>query len=235
MDVNNRLSEEGSTREETEPTAQPAAGAPWFRFWGVRGSIPTPGADHHRLRWQHHLCRSARRGPDHHPGRGHAACGCWARELIAEFGDEPHGTDFAAHPHALGPHPGPAVLQAAVLKPQNQLRIYGYEGARHGLDSRAEQPDGKPVLPHRPARSAGKRAKSRNCAISTFNVGPVRVQTAFANHPGICVGYRLFTPQGSIAFFPDNEPHRRPFAGSRRFRQDRPGSAGFRPRARTGR
>jgi phosphoribosyl 1,2-cyclic phosphodiesterase len=40
-----------------------------------------------------------------------------------------------------------------------------------------------------------------------FNVGRVRVQTAFANHPGICVGYRLFTPQGSIAFFPDNEPH----------------------------
>jgi hypothetical protein len=33
----------------------------------------------------------------------------------------------------------------------------------------------------------------------------VRVQSHFANHPGTCVGYRLFTPQGSIAFFPDNE------------------------------
>src|SRR5205823_14801145 len=29
----------------------------------------------------------------------------------------------------------------------------------------------------------------------------------FAHHPGICVGYRLFTSGGSIAFFPDNEPH----------------------------
>ena len=40
-----------------------------------------------------------------------------------------------------------------------------------------------------------------------FNVGPVRVQACFANHPGVCVGYRLFTADGSIAFFPDNEPH----------------------------
>jgi hypothetical protein len=28
-----------------------------------------------------------------------------------------------------------------------------------------------------------------------------------ANHPGICVGYRLFTDRGSISFFPDNESH----------------------------
>jgi len=40
-----------------------------------------------------------------------------------------------------------------------------------------------------------------------FQVGPVRVSAWFANHPGICVGYRIHTDQGSIAFFPDNEPH----------------------------
>src|SRR5262249_17977260 len=33
------------------------------------------------------------------------------------------------------------------------------------------------------------------------------VRSKFANHPGICVGYRLFTSSGSIAFFPDNEPY----------------------------
>ena len=38
-------------------------------------------------------------------------------------------------------------------------------------------------------------------------VGPVRVQACFANHPGKCFGYRLFTSAGSIAFFPDNEVH----------------------------
>src|SRR5262249_27156999 len=38
-------------------------------------------------------------------------------------------------------------------------------------------------------------------------IGRVRVEARFANHPGICVGYRLFTSAGSIAFFPDNESH----------------------------
>jgi phosphoribosyl 1,2-cyclic phosphodiesterase len=42
-----------------------------------------------------------------------------------------------------------------------------------------------------------------------FQLGEVRVQAYFANHPGICVGYRLTTREGSIAFFPDNEPPHR--------------------------
>jgi len=41
----------------------------------------------------------------------------------------------------------------------------------------------------------------------SFNVGPVRVKAGPANHPSTCVGYRLFTSDGSIAFFPDNELH----------------------------
>jgi phosphoribosyl 1,2-cyclic phosphodiesterase len=39
-----------------------------------------------------------------------------------------------------------------------------------------------------------------------FEVGKVHVEACLANHPGICVGYRLFTSGGSVAFFPDNEP-----------------------------
>ncbi len=40
-----------------------------------------------------------------------------------------------------------------------------------------------------------------------FNIGKVKVRSKFANHPGICAGYRLFTSSGSIAFLPDNEPY----------------------------
>src|SRR5260370_26151617 len=38
-------------------------------------------------------------------------------------------------------------------------------------------------------------------------IGNVEVHSKFANHPGICAGYRLFTSSGSIAYFPDNEPY----------------------------
>ena len=40
-----------------------------------------------------------------------------------------------------------------------------------------------------------------------FSIGRMKVKSRFANHPSICVGYRLFTSNGSIAFFPDNEPY----------------------------
>jgi phosphoribosyl 1,2-cyclic phosphodiesterase len=40
-----------------------------------------------------------------------------------------------------------------------------------------------------------------------FSIGRVRVQARFVNHPGICVGYRLLTSNGSIAYLPDNEPY----------------------------
>ncbi|HEX4343894.1 MAG TPA: hypothetical protein VH255_10905, partial [Verrucomicrobiae bacterium] len=41
----------------------------------------------------------------------------------------------------------------------------------------------------------------------SFSVGAVHVESFFANHPGICVGYRIFSSEGSLAFFPDNELH----------------------------
>jgi phosphoribosyl 1,2-cyclic phosphodiesterase len=40
-----------------------------------------------------------------------------------------------------------------------------------------------------------------------FSIGKVNVRSKFANHPGICAGYRVNTSGGSIAFFPDNEPY----------------------------
>jgi phosphoribosyl 1,2-cyclic phosphodiesterase len=43
----------------------------------------------------------------------------------------------------------------------------------------------------------------------TFHVGRVRVDATFVNHPGICVGYRLTTSSGTIAYLPDNEPFQR--------------------------
>ncbi len=40
-----------------------------------------------------------------------------------------------------------------------------------------------------------------------FSIGKVQVRSKFANHPGICAGYRLYTSGGSVAYFPDNEPY----------------------------
>ena len=39
----------------------------------------------------------------------------------------------------------------------------------------------------------------------TFEIGAVRVDACFSNHPGICVGYRISTDGGSVVYLPDNE------------------------------
>jgi phosphoribosyl 1,2-cyclic phosphodiesterase len=39
-----------------------------------------------------------------------------------------------------------------------------------------------------------------------FAIGPTLVRAHRANHPGTCAGYRLFSPDGLVCFFPDAEP-----------------------------
>jgi phosphoribosyl 1,2-cyclic phosphodiesterase len=40
-------------------------------------------------------------------------------------------------------------------------------------------------------------------------IGAVEVRTIFVNHPGICLGYRLVTPNGDVVYMPDHEAYER--------------------------
>lgn len=42
-----------------------------------------------------------------------------------------------------------------------------------------------------------------------FALDGIKVRTIFANHPGICLGYRLSTPSGDIVYMPDHEAYER--------------------------
>src|SRR5439155_208630 len=89
---------------------------------------------------------------------------------------------------------------------KNLIRVLGYEGARAGLAkilaSQMETPFFPVSLRELPSHLAIEELKEME-----FQIGKVQVRSKFANHPGICAGYRLFTSSGSIAFFPDNEPY----------------------------
>jgi phosphoribosyl 1,2-cyclic phosphodiesterase len=82
----------------------------------------------------------------------------------------------------------------------------GYEGARAGLAkilaSQMETPFFPVSLRQLPSHLAIEELKEME-----FQIGSIEVRSKFANHPGICAGYRLFTSSGSIAYFPDNEPY----------------------------
>ena len=89
---------------------------------------------------------------------------------------------------------------------KNLIRVLGYEGARAGLGAilagQMETPFFPVSLRELPSHLAIEELKEME-----FNIGKVKVRSKFANHPGICAGYRLFTSSGSVAFLPDNEPY----------------------------
>ena len=175
-----------------------------LKFWGVRGSIPTPGPTTVRY-GGNTTCVEVRADGQIiilDAGTGLRLLG---QQLVAEFNSQPlELTLLLTHTH--WDHIQGLPFFVPVYKPQNHLHILGYEGARHGLEvvlaGQMESPFFPVGLREVPANVLIEELKEMN-----FRVGPVRVQSCFANHPGVCVGYRLFTSDGSIAFFPDNEPH----------------------------
>src|SRR5207237_8590478 len=84
--------------------------------------------------------------------------------------------------------------------------ILGYEGARAGLGAilagQMETPFFPVSLRELPSHLVIEELKEME-----FHIGKVKVQAKFANHPGICAGYRLFTSAGSIAYMQENEPY----------------------------
>ena len=179
-----------------------AARPAWLKFWGVRGSIPTPGPTTVQY-GGNTSCVEVRADGQIiilDAGTGLRLLGS---ALVAEFDTRPLDlTLLLTHTHWDHIQGLPFFLP--VYKPQNHLHILGYEGARHGLEavlaSQMESPFFPIGLREVPANVRIEELKEMN-----FDVGPVRVQACFANHPGKCFGYRLFTSAGSIAFFPDNE------------------------------
>ncbi len=177
------------------------------RFWGVRGSIPAPGPS--TVYYGGNTpCVEVRTGGEIivlDSGTGIRDLGT---ALTAEFDGKPlQLTLLITHTHWDHIQGFPFFLPA--YNPKNRISVLGYEGARAGLAGIFSHQMESPYFPIALQKLPGNIVITELKDME-FNIGKVKVRAAFANHPGICVGYRLESEAGSVAYLPDNEPfHRR--------------------------
>jgi len=176
------------------------------RFWGVRGSIPTPGPKTVRVGGNTSCVELRTEGEliilD--AGTGIRLLGL---ELQKEFAERPfQATLLISHTH--WDHIQGFPFFAPAYKPGNHLRILGYEGSKRGLEGTLSGQMESAYFPVS-LRSIPSLLEFREMQELSFQIGRVSVESTFAHHPGICMGYRLETTAGSVVYLPDHEVYSR--------------------------
>ena len=177
-----------------------------LRFWGVRGSIPTPGPS--TLRYGGNTtCIELRIGSEMiviDAGSGIRALG---GSLVREFGAEPISLSVLIT-HTHWDHIQGFPFFAPAFGKNNRIRVIGPQSEPDGLMGVFEkQMDGSrcfPVTLGMMSAQVSFEHLDKDQGIQ-FEIGEVKVTSCPTNHPGGCLAYRFETPAGGIAFLSDHE------------------------------
>jgi phosphoribosyl 1,2-cyclic phosphodiesterase len=172
-------------------------------FWGVRGSIPTPGPGTVRY-GGNTSCVEVRAEGEIIVLDAGSGIRLLGQSLQREFGSDPiRLAILISHTHWDHIQGLPFFLPAYSGK--NQLRVFGYDGTRTRLGEILAGQMETPFFPVTMAELPGK-IQIEELRDMDFAIGKLRVRSKFLNHPGVCAGYRIHTPAGSVVYMPDNEP-----------------------------
>ena len=174
------------------------------KFWGVRGSTPTPQAEN--LRYGGNTsCVEVRVGDQIYIfdcGTGFRMLG---QHLTREFG----ATPFSAHVFVSHFHwdhiQGMPFFRPLYESPQSKFYFHSSGRTRNVQQVMAEQM----ASPYFPVDLDKMRAQRNFCNIENGCIDMedgIRIKTAWLNHPQGCLGFRVETKEGVVVYATDNEP-----------------------------
>jgi len=193
-------------QETVETRRRPIVTGPTtVRFWGVRGSIPTPGLQTAKF-GGNTSCVEVRIGEliivlD--AGSGVRQLG---QSLMREFSDKKlKVTMLITHTHWDHIQGFPFFVPA--YNPKAKVRILG-SGAVYSLRNALGEQMQDAFFPVT-LDDLARQVTFEEMGDAEFQVDGVKVRSIHANHPAMCRGYRLCTPQGDVVYMPDHEAYER--------------------------
>ena len=127
------------------------------------------------------------------------------QSLLNEFKKQPLNlTLLLSHTH--WDHIQGLPFFAPIYESRCRLRILGCEGARNSLVAALTGQMESTYFPV-PFSQLPSNIEIEELKDFRFALGQILVSAHRANHPGTTVGYRLFSPDGVVVFFPDTEPN----------------------------
>ncbi len=176
-----------------------------IRFWGVRGSIPTPGPDTVYYGGDT-TCIEVRAGKE----LIIVDAGSGIRRLGLHLLEESRGAPINAHlliTHTHWDHIQGFPFFTPAYIPGNSFRIYGSNNSKKKLK---EIFAGQMEHEYFPVALDQMAATLQYIQISEerFQIGDVQIETMFMNHPGIVLGYRIEHEGSVLVFTADLEPYK---------------------------
>ena len=177
-----------------------------IRFWGVRGSIPTPGSSTVRY-GGNTTCVEFRINGETiviDAGSGIRSLG---GALLKESAGKPIGLTLL-NTHTHWDHIQGFPFFAPAFMKGNRIRVIGRNSQPDGLKGVFEkQMDGTRCFPV-PFAVLGAEIDFQhieNEADHHFQIGSVKVEACPTSHPGGCLAYAFETDQGRVVFLSDHE------------------------------
>ena len=177
-------------------------------FWGVRGSTPT--VDPATWRYGGNTPCLELIAPD--GTQFILDCGTGLRMLGSRWaapngGKAPETQILVTHYH--WDHIQGIPFFSPLYVENNEFHFYSFRSKYLGRDSLKQVFEAQMALPYFPVDMSAMSAKRKFKEVDggdSFKVGENKVTARWLNHPQGCLGFRVETPAGTVAYATDNEP-----------------------------